>query len=59
MGYDFKPPRRASLKQWRKIEIMLDKGYPFHTCGCHPTTRIKSLGDAKRISVSVDGLRWR
>lgn len=55
MGYDFKPPRRANLKQWRKVEIMLDKGYGFISCGCHPNkTQVKSLGDAKRLRVD----RW-
>ncbi len=34
MGRDFKPPKQADRKQWKKIELLFRHGFTFHSCGC-------------------------
>ena len=49
-GRDFKAPRKLNINQWRKLEILADRGLLFHSCGCAgPGRRPKTLADAKRL----------
>jgi hypothetical protein len=59
MGMHFKAPRRLARKQWRKVQLMVRKGYRFVGCPCCLRSEVvrprgwkapKSLGDAKRLS---------
>lgn len=34
MGRDFKAPRQADVRQWRKVELLVRRGYAFDSCGC-------------------------
>jgi DNA-directed RNA polymerase subunit RPC12/RpoP len=34
MGLDFKAPRQRSVDQWRKVELLYQRGITFHSCGC-------------------------
>jgi len=34
MGLDFKPPRQADVKAWRRLQGLYRVGHVFHTCGC-------------------------
>ena len=46
MGLDFKPPRQADQKQWRKVEVLFEHGYKYFSCGCGgPGDRPKYLRD--------------
>jgi hypothetical protein len=48
LGRDFKAPRRQSVSQWRKVEMLAAAGITFDSCGCSgPGSRPKSLSDAK------------
>lgn len=48
MGLDFQAPRRRAESQWRKLEMLVDAGIRFHSCGCSgPGYRPRTLSDAK------------
>lgn len=48
VGRDFKAPRRANTAQWRKIEMLVEAGIEFDSCGCSgPGYRPRTLSDAK------------
>lgn len=50
MGLDFKPPRQRDLRQWRKVELLLQHGYDYRSCGCGgPGYRPRTLGEARRF----------
>ena len=34
MGRDFKAPKQKDVDQWRKVEILFEHGFTFHSCGC-------------------------
>ncbi|MBW5466874.1 hypothetical protein GPJ61_03155 [Brevibacillus formosus] len=34
MGYDFKAPKQTDVKQWKKVEILYEHGFTYHSCGC-------------------------
>jgi len=34
MGMDFQAPRRNDVRQWRKVELLFERGVKFHSCGC-------------------------
>jgi hypothetical protein len=42
LGLDFRAPRQNDRKQWRKVELLYQRGVAFHNCGCgagpRPTT---------------------
>ena len=31
MGREFKPPRRSAIRQWRKVEMLFQRGYRWET----------------------------
>jgi len=39
MGMDFAAPRRADVRQWRKVELLFERGVAFGSCGCGPGLR--------------------
>lgn len=51
MGHDFHVPRRRNKNQWRKIELMVQSGVQWRSCGCAgsgPGPMPKTFADAKR-----------
>ena len=34
MGMDFRSPKTEDFKQWKKVEILYQYGFTFHSCGC-------------------------
>ncbi len=36
MGRSFKAPRRAAVRQWRKVELLIQQGYRFESLGTDP-----------------------
>ena len=34
MGLDFKAPKQTDVEQWKKVEILFNRGYNYHSCGC-------------------------
>lgn len=34
MGRNFKAPKQNDLKQWKKVEILFEHGFAYHSCGC-------------------------
>jgi len=34
MGHDFKAPKQSDIKQWKKLRILFEHGFTFHSCGC-------------------------
>jgi len=34
MGHDFKAPKLNDVKQWRKVELLYNNGFTYHSCGC-------------------------
>ena len=52
-GRDFKPPRRWSDQQWRKLALIM-RPRLFDSCGCTgPGWRPKTLGEAKREAMAA------
>jgi hypothetical protein len=48
VGKDFHAPRRADLRQWRKVGLLVERGLLFHSCGCSgPGPRPRTLADAQ------------
>lgn len=48
MGMDFHTPRRGDDRQWRKVELMVERGVRFQGCGCRgPGGQPDTLSDAK------------
>lgn len=46
MGLDFKAPKNSDVKQWRKVEILYQHDFTFHSCGCcGPGFRPKELNE--------------
>ena len=45
MGLDFKAPRRHDVQQWRKVKMLYDNGFTYHTCGCGVGHRPKRLSE--------------
>ena len=43
MGFDFKPPPQTDLRQWRKVEMLAQNGFTYHSCGCGPGDRPTTL----------------
>ncbi len=60
MGHDFKAPKQSDIKQWRKVEILFQHGFTYHSCGCGgPGHRPANLNEVypflekNKISVTV------
>ena len=34
MGLDFKAPRQSDVKQWKKVRLLFENGFTYHSCGC-------------------------
>ena len=34
MGQDFQPPKQSDVEQWKKLELLVQHGFTFHSCGC-------------------------
>ncbi|KYG97048.1 hypothetical protein ABEW24_01950 [Paenibacillus jamilae] len=34
MGHDFQAPKQTDIKQWKKVELLYQQGYAYHSCGC-------------------------
>lgn len=34
MGHDFHAPKQTDVKQWKKVKILYQHGFSFHSCGC-------------------------
>jgi hypothetical protein len=34
MGHDFQAPKQTDIKQWKKVELLYQNGYTYHSCGC-------------------------
>lgn len=34
LGLDFKTPKQTDLKQWKKVQILYQHGFTYHSCGC-------------------------
>lgn len=48
MGLDFKAPKQSDLKQWKKVQMLFEHGFAFHSCGCGgPGPRPAKLRDVK------------
>lgn len=48
MGLDFKAPPQDDVKQWKKVEILFQHGFTFHSCGCcGPDLRPAELRDVE------------
>lgn len=59
-GRGFKPPRRNDVKQWRKVELLLHRGYIWdYTVERHEVTEGLPEGGVRRFYVShiLDGPR--
>lgn len=50
MGLDFKAPPQDDVKQWKKVEILFQHGFTFHSCGCcGPGLRPAELRDVQEF----------
>lgn len=48
MGRDFHAPRKEAKGQWKKVQLLYDKGIVFDSCGCSgPGYRPKTFSEAK------------
>src|ERR671931_2492524 len=48
MGRDFKAPKQINVKQWKKVEILYQHGFTYHSCGCcGPGLRPKELHEVE------------
>jgi hypothetical protein len=48
MGKDFKAPKQSDVKQWKKVEILFQHGFNYHSCGCcGPGLRPAELRDVE------------
>jgi hypothetical protein len=46
MGLDFKAPRQRDKRQWKKVRILFERGYTYHSCGCGgPGYRPRTLAE--------------
>ena len=55
MGKDFKAPRQANRRQWRKVELLFKNGIRYASCGCGgPGYRPQTLPEARDL---VRGLK--
>ncbi|AZH29646.1 MULTISPECIES: hypothetical protein [Paenibacillus] len=46
MGHDFQAPKQTDIKQWKKVELLYQNGYSYHSCGCDgPGYRPSQLQD--------------
>ena len=34
MGHDFKAPKQTDVAQWKKVQLLFEAGFSFHSCGC-------------------------
>jgi len=34
LGKDFKAPKQGDVEQWKKVQLLYQHGYTFHSCGC-------------------------
>lgn len=34
MGLDFKAPKKNDILQWKKVKILYEHGFSYHSCGC-------------------------
>jgi hypothetical protein len=34
MGHDFKAPTQGNVAQWKKVQLLFEAGFTFHSCGC-------------------------
>ena len=39
IGWDFKAPKQSDRAQWKKVELLVNAGFAFHSCGCGPGER--------------------
>jgi hypothetical protein len=30
----FQAPKQTDIKQWKKVELLYQQGYAYHSCGC-------------------------
>jgi len=50
MGNDFKAPRRKDTAQWRKVELLAERGLVFGSCGCSgPGYAPRTMEDARLL----------
>jgi hypothetical protein len=55
LGKDFKAPKRTDEGQWRKVALLFQHGYAYHSCGCSgPGWRPATLREAE---VLIERLR--
>lgn len=48
MGLDFKAPKQSDVKQWRKVQLLFEHGFLYHSCGCcGPGYRPRTLKEAE------------
>ncbi len=45
VGLDFRAPRQADVRQWKKVELLVRRGFAFDSCGCGPGRRPVRLRD--------------
>lgn len=49
-GRDFKAPRHADVRGWRKVALLNEAGLFFDSCGCSgPGARPRTVADAKSV----------
>lgn len=53
MGHDFKAPKQTAVAQWRKVQLLFDAGFSFHSCGCcGPGYRPEELAEVEAFIAS-------
>lgn len=45
MGHDFQAPKQTDVKQWKKVELLYQQGYAYHSCGGGPGYRPSRLSE--------------
>lgn len=57
MGHDFKPPPMKEIKQWKKVQMLFEHGFTFHSCGCcgpgYRPDQLKEVEDFVRSSTHM------
>ena len=47
MGPDFQAPRKHDVQQWRKVKMLYDNSFAYHSCGCGAGHRPKRLSEVE------------
>jgi hypothetical protein len=48
VGRDYRVPKRGNKNQWKKLKVLVAKGWLFHSCGCGgPGYRPRTYAEAK------------